>query len=284
MRITALTLMVLMAEAVIGGHGSLAMAAEPQAPAVAAQAPDADAQQPPPRSPVASVGEEGSKQRRRFFPALGHNLKDDVTHMPRWNSVIVAGSGAIFAFAVHAKDPAINPHFVGSANGVWKAGKIVGQMPVILGAGLTTYVVGRSVSSPRAQHLGMDEIEASLLTGAIVLGMKQAIRRDRPVGPDGQAQSGFSFPSGHAANAFAAATVLQQHLGYRAGVPMYALASYVAMSRLHDNKHYASDVIFGSAVGVIVGRSVTWHGRHFYASPMLLPGGGGLMAAVRLPS
>jgi hypothetical protein len=53
------------------------------------------------------------------------------------------------------------------------------------------------------------------------------------------------------------------------------------MSRLHDRKHFASDVIMGSAIGVMVGRTVTWHGRHFYGSPMLLPAGGGLMVSLK---
>ena len=63
-------------------------------------------------------------------------------------------------------------------------------------------------------------------------------------------------------------------------MPTYLIASYVAMSRLHDNVHKASDVVFGAAVGAIVGRTVTWHGRNFYASPMLMPRGGGVMVHV----
>ncbi len=49
---------------------------------------------------------------------------------------------------------------------------------------------------------------------------------------------------------------------------------------LHDNVHKASDVVFGATIGTIVGRTVTWHGRNFYASPMLIPGGGGIIVSV----
>jgi len=63
-------------------------------------------------------------------------------------------------------------------------------------------------------------------------------------------------------------------------VPTYTIASYVAMSRLADDRHWASDVMAGAAEGIIIGRSVTWHGRNFYASPMLLPKGGGVMVNV----
>lgn len=126
----------------------------------------------------------------------------------------------------------------------------------------------------------MDEIEATLLAEAFAEGLKIAVRRDRPPETDGTQSNTFSFPSGHATLTFACATVLQQHLGYKWGVPTYTVASYVAMSRLHDNRHFASDVVFGAALGIVIGRSVTWHGRNFYASPMLLRDGAGIQLAL----
>jgi hypothetical protein len=49
------------------------------------------------------------------------------------------------------------------------------------------------------------------------------------------------------------------------------------MSRLHDNKHYLSDVVFGAALGTVVGRNVTRHGSsNFSFFPMAVPGGGAL--------
>jgi len=233
-----------------------------------------------PEAPPAAVGEEGTKPRRGFGSSLVHNLKDDLTHLPRWNTVFVLAIGGGAAAAVHPKDPVINNHLVGTADWIWTPGKVIGSTATILGAATTTYIVGRSTNSPRAEHLGMDEIEAALLTSGIVFGIKQSVRRPRPLDPEGQPQSGFAFPSGHAAVTFAAATVLQQHLGYRAGVPTYLVATYVAMSRLHDNKHWASDVAFGSAIGVAVGRTVTWHGRHFYGSPFFVPGGAGILVSL----
>ena len=89
-----------------------------------------------------------------------------------------------------------------------------------------------------------------------------------------------SFPSGHAADTFAFATALERHLGWKGAVPAYIFSSYVAISRLHDNRHYASDVAFGAALGIVVGRSVTFHGRNFYASPMWLSDGGGIQLAL----
>ena len=238
--------------------------------------------QDPAQKPPAAVGEEGVKPTRGFVPALFHNLGQDIKHLPRKNSLYFLAGGGALALLMHPNDNKINRRLEssGAAETFFKPGKYAGETPTIVGAGVAAYLIGRRKGNSRLQHLGMDEIEASLLSGAIVLGMKEAVRRDRPLRADGTQAGGFSFPSGHATLTFAAATVLQQHLGYRAGIPTYLIASYVAMSRLHDNVHYASDVIFGATTGIIIGRSVTWHGRNFYASPMLLPKGGGIIVSV----
>jgi membrane-associated phospholipid phosphatase len=241
----------------------------------AAQEAPTQTQQPP-----AAAGEEGTKPTRGFFSALGHNLGDDVRHIPRRNSVYWLAGGVAAALAIHPEDKHINSRLAGHTN-FFTAGSFIGATGTVLGASAGTYLIGRFSGSRRAQHLGMDEIEAALLSEGIVEGAKQIIRRDRPLLADGTRQAGFSMPSGHATMTFAAATVLQQHLGYRAGLPTYAIASYVAMSRLHDNRHYASDVVMGAATGIIIGRSVTWHGRNFYASPALVPGGSAILIAAR---
>ena len=241
---------------------------------------------PPDQKPPAAVGEAGKKPTRGFAKALFHNLGDDVKHMPRQNSLYwLAGGGAV-ALAIHPEDGKINRRLATSksANVVFKPGSIIGQGYTILPAAAATYIFGRVEHKGWVQHLGMDEIEAALLSEGIVEAVKVSVRRDRPTPLPGQTTSGsgYSFPSGHATLTFAAATVLQQHLGYKAGIPTYLIASYVAMSRLHDNVHFASDVAFGSGLGILIGRSVTWHGRNFYGwnvtpCPMLVPRGAGII-------
>ena len=78
---------------------------------------------------------------------------------------------------------------------------------------------------------------------------------------------------------FAAATVIERHLGWKRSVLGYTIASYVAASRLHDNRHYLSDVVFGAAVGSIAGRTVTEHGREMWTfTPAAVPGGVAIVA------
>ena len=86
------------------------------------------------------------------------------------------------------------------------------------------------------------------------------------------------FPSGHAADTFAFATALERHLGWRGAVPAYAFASYVAISRLPANRHWLSDAVFGSAVGIIAGRTVTSHeASPFPVAVTFVPGGVAVM-------
>ena len=71
----------------------------------------------------------------------------------------------------------------------------------------------------------------------------------------------------------------QRHLGWRNSVLGYAVASYVAASRLHDNVHYLSDVVFEAAVGSIAGRTVVHHEADYWAfAPTPVPGGVAIVA------
>jgi membrane-associated phospholipid phosphatase len=230
-----------------------------------------------------AAAEEPAKPARRFVPALFHNLGDDIKHIPRKNTLYWLAWGTAASLAIHPADDWVNNHLSTSesAKDVFVLGKYIGSFPVLIGAAGTTYVVGKARSSQRGQHLGMDLIEATLLADGLTELTKVVVRRERPIRDDGTRASGFAFPSGHSAGTFAAATVLQQHLGWKWAVPTYSIASYVAMSRLVDDRHWASDVTAGAALGIIVGRSVTWHGRNFYASPMLLPKGYGIAVNVK---
>ena len=101
-------------------------------------------------------------------------------------------------------------------------------------------------------------MRAQILSQAYVQAIKFTAQRERPDGSNTQ-----SFPSGHSASAFATATVLQRHYGWKVGVPATVAAAYVATARVHDNKHYLSDVIFGGAIGVAAQRTVMLHAGRY---------------------
>lgn len=69
--------------------------------------------------------------------------------------------------------------------------------------------------------------------------------------------------------------MIERHFGYRASWPMFLIAGYVSASRLTDNRHYLSDVLFGSALGIASGWTVVGrHGRDtFTMYPVPVRGG-----------
>ena len=273
------TLILFLTIAAVSASSPPLLAQEAQQPGQSQQDPSPQGQQ---SGQQVTEGEEPAKPTRSFFPALAHNLLDDVKHIPRKNSVYWLAAGTAMTLAIHPLDDTLNDRLSTSdtASHVFAAGKYIGSLPVLAGAAVSTYAIGRARGSRRAQHLGMDLLEATILSQTITQGIKVAVRRERPIKDDGTRAGGYAFPSGHASGTFAAATVLQQHLGWKWAVPTYTIASYVAMSRLVDDRHWASDVVAGATLGIIVGRSVTWHGRNFYASPMLLPKGYGVLVNV----
>ena len=190
------------------------------APSVSAQVaePSPPATPPPAQEPV-TVADESLQ--RGFLSSLVHQLGADLKHIPRKNSLYWLAGGSALALAIHPADEEINAHLVGSdfADGFFAPGKVIGSSAFIISASVATYIVGRAKKQPRVRHLGMDLIESTILAEGITQLIKVAVRRDRPVNPDGSDNPGYSFPSGHATVTFAAATVLQQHLGWKAAVP-----------------------------------------------------------------
>src|SRR5436190_7208300 len=86
-------------------------------PSVGAQQLDDPAQQtPPPATPPQTTGqkvaaaEEPAKPTRSFFPALFHNLGDDIKHIPRKNTLYWLGAGTVASLVIHPADDYMNDH------------------------------------------------------------------------------------------------------------------------------------------------------------------------------
>ena len=99
---------------------------------------------------------------------------------------------------------------------------------------------------------------AAAFAGLAVLLLKGTFDRERPpvahagLDPVGIVPGSASFPSGHAATAFATAVAVGL-IHPRLRWPLLALATLVALSRVYLGVHYGSDVLVGSALGVAIG-------------------------------
>jgi len=205
-------------------------------------------------------------------PSLFRPFTDTLRDFRRLPSVTNAEwlvAGLAVAASTRPADRDITEDFGGTRNRVFRPGATIGGMPFALGSAFATYAIGRSLNKPGVMSLGGDLIRAQIMAEILTVGVKQSTRRSRPEG------SGFSFPSGHTATAFASATVIQQHYGWKFGAPAYAVATYVAASRVEMKKHYLSDVAFGAAIGIVAGRTVTiGHQRKFTMTPIASTDGG----------
>lgn len=224
------------------------------------------------------------------FRAFARTTGADFVSFPKRPSTwVILGIGAAAALAAHPVDDEVNAHIVGSRNTgrFFAPGKWVGSAWAQGAASVGLYFGGRYLvpeieGQPRTNkisHIGYDLLRAQILSQAFIHTIKFAVRRDRPTGEC------CAFPSGHAATAFAAASVLERHLGYRAAWPTLAIATYVGVSRLHDNRHFLSDVVFGSAIGMATGWTIVGrHGRNEYALVPLPVNGGMGIALTRVGS
>ena len=219
------------------------------------------------------------------FAALVFETGKDFKAFPRRRSTwVILGIGAAAAAIAHPADDEVNERLVssGAAGKYLAPGKWIGAVYVQAGVAVGLYVVGRYVlphteGEPRTNkvsHLGFDLLRGVIVSQALTQAIKITVRRDRPTGEC------CAFPSGHASVTFATASILERHLGYRGAWPTFAIAAYVATSRLQDNRHFLSDVLLGGALGMATGWTVVGrHGRSSYAF-MPVPVRGGVMLAI----
>lgn len=116
-------------------------------------------------------------------------------------------------------------------------------------------------------------IKTEILTTAVVQGLKYATHEVRPDGSDDH-----SFPSGHTAQAFAAATFLHKEYGDRSvwySIGGYAVATSVGAMRILNNRHWLPDVLTGAGIGIlstnIVYMTHKYHGSKKKSQALLTP-------------
>lgn len=136
------------------------------------------------------------------------------------------------------------------------------------------YLYGKIKKSPKAVRVSLNSAKAFVLTTAFTYAIKYLTHRHRPnqdnpanpnlwEGPFGSFDYD-AFPSGHTSAAFAIATVFASEYRDKIWVPVlaYIMASGAGLSRIYDDKHWASDVLFGAALGYGIGKLVYWSSIH----------------------
>lgn len=155
------------------------------------------------------------------------------------------------------------------------------------------YVAGAVLDDETAVSVAQDGLAASIIASGIVTpALKFAVGRSRPNQNAGRYDfhpfsGSASFPSGHATQAFAVASVVSAHYdNWPVRIVAYGLASGVGLARTYYDAHFTSDVVAGAIIGTLVGHAVVEHNQRLRAGklallPMVGPGTVGVQLAGR---
>lgn len=125
------------------------------------------------------------------------------------------------------------------------------------------YSYGLASKDEEIRKLGRNIFISSLAAATSTMTAKAIIGRARPFEEKGNSNFNLfsfknsSFPSTHAALAFAYSAVMAQYSNSFAWkVFWYSSAAMVGLARVYNNQHWFSDVVFGSALGYFIGEFV----------------------------
>jgi membrane-associated phospholipid phosphatase len=222
---------------------------------------------------------------RKLFLNIALDQKDIFTspfHVNRHNAlqwlVPMAATGALIASDTHIANAFENSRGqVRWGSRLSNIGASYTLIPVVAGS----YVYGAWHDNPKGREIGVLGTE-TLIDGLITVEVLKVIfRRDRPDDkhPGDFWAGGSSFPSGHAMESWAIASLLDHEFRHKriVGITAYTLAGVVSIARIAAQKHFASDVVAGGTMGWFIGRHVydthMSHLAHTHMSliPMIAP-------------
>ncbi|MCC9137863.1 phosphatase PAP2 family protein [Pontibacter silvestris] len=151
-------------------------------------------------------------------------------------------------------------------NGISKLVEPLGHVTYLAPVAGAATIGGILAKDPKLEKAGLLSL-GSMLAGSLVTNaLKSSVNRHRPMittqnhfygGPDKE-WNYTSFPSGHTTVAFAVATSVATVYKDHKFVPpvAYGVATLVGLSRIHDNAHWATDVMAGAAVGFLTAKGL----------------------------
>lgn len=137
-----------------------------------------------------------------------------------------------------------------------------GVYPLIAIASI--YAQGIIWKNQRSKKVAMNCVKSFIIANSFTQVFKYAFSRQRPLVVSADANRWFmgnhndSFFSGHTTTAFSVATVIAEEYKETVWVPIisYTFATCAGLSRIHDNNHWASDVLTGALVGYVTGKLI----------------------------
>jgi len=200
-----------------------------------------------------------------YLASYWHNGMALVKSPLHWNvdQWIVAGSSLALTGIIISMDEAVSqPMFNWTNSTGQKFGNIghdAGSLPVQFGISGLALGIGAVAKNAPLKNFALDNLQAQLYTGGITYLVKEAFHRARPETGEGayawygpfKGKNNESFFSGHTSLAFSTATMIFLHSKRKwwVGVLSYGAATAIGLSRMQQQKHWASDVVMGAVIG-----------------------------------
>ena len=254
--------------------------AEPSPDAAAPQGPPSEPQTPESEGPRSNKGMtfgEVLKQDARQAPAALWDGTKKSFAAPKNLAILAVAFGADLAVRYNIDESVrdYTAHHHTSLHETGDFGTVIGNPFLHFGVACAWYGVAVQRQDDRQHELAKTLIEALAINDAVTQ-MLQVSAYDEA--PNGQK---FGWPSGHTSSSICFASVIHEFYGWKAALPLYALAGYSAASRIEDREHDVSDLVFGAALGWVVGHSIAGgeppQVAGFYVMPYVDPGSSGLM-------
>jgi membrane-associated phospholipid phosphatase len=235
-----------------------------------------------------------------YFKGIFSGARYALTSPLRWDKAdwttasIVAGVTGVFFVLDDDVNEEVKSSRSTTTDSIADVFEPFGNAAFTLPAMMGFYIYGNFWENEKVERTALLAVESFLVTSLFTGVIKVVMGRTRPF--DGAPADEFkgpstgnnAFPSGHTSTAFAVATIVANEYEH---IPLitplsYGIATMTGFSRLNDNKHWASDIVFGAALGYFTSKTIlklhsNKKGRHFTIYPRVDRRGGGLILSTR---
>jgi hypothetical protein len=195
---------------------------------------------------------------REDLKQLPRMLWDDNLSLYNWQNAIILGAAGGGAVAVRDNLDQRVRNETAEHPLRWGEGSVVlrqfGEYTVQVPALAAVYAVSLWTDDDKLHEFSKAVISAYSLSAMYTVALKGITNTSRPTT---QFENGhYGFPSYHASSTFSIAAVIDEYYGLEVALPVYVLAGLVGWSRVDQREHDLSDVLFGSVLGFVVGKTV----------------------------
>lgn len=179
----------------------------------------------------------------------------------RKSDVLLLAGALSLGVVLFANDQAImdyvQDHKIEETQPLVDAGNFIGGRVGMVSIAAGSYFIGAVMKNGKMKQVGLFALGAGLATQLVTEVFKKSFGRERPNTAETPYEffgDGKSFFSGHSSAAFSLATVIAEVYKDKPVVPYlaYGVAAITAYARMHDKKHWASDVLAGAVAGTLV--------------------------------